>query len=196
VYTLQTYLAFEENDSMWKKTFVCAAALMIAGSMIVYAQQGSGESSVSKEDKGAPTQTKVNMEDMAAFADARIAALHAGLKLNADQEKNWPTFEQALRDLTKMRTEGFAATREQQTSSDPVMRLQRLADALSTRGAVLKRLADSLAPLYQGFDDGQKRRFQVLARFIRPHLETDRHGGMRDNFDGGYHLGDREGTSN
>ena len=181
---------------MWKKTFVCAAALMIAGSMIVYAQQGSGESSVSKEDKGAPTQTKVNMEDMAAFADARIAALHAGLKLNADQEKNWPTFEQALRDLTKMRTEGFAATREQQTSSDPVMRLQRLADALSTRGAVLKRLADSLAPLYQGFDDGQKRRFQVLARFIRPHLETDRHGGMRDNFDGGYHLGDREGTSN
>ena len=28
---------------MWKKTFVCAAALMIAGSMIVYAQQGPGE---------------------------------------------------------------------------------------------------------------------------------------------------------
>jgi zinc resistance-associated protein len=168
---------------------------MIAGSMIVYAQQGPGESSASKEDKGAPTQTnediaalhKFNMEDMAAFADARIAALHAGLKLNADQEKNWPTFEQALRDLSKMRTEAFAATREQETSSDPVMRLQRLADAVSTRGAVLKRLAHSLAPLYQGFDDGQKRRFQVLARFMRPHLETDRHGGMRDNFDGGHH---------
>ena len=181
---------------MWKKTFVCAAALMIAGSMIVYAQQGPGESSASKEDTGAPTQTnediaalhEFNMEDMAALADARIAALHAGLKLNADQEKNWPTFEQALRDLTKMRTEGFAATREQQMSSDPVMRLQRLADALSTRGAVLKRLADSLAPLYQGFDDGQKRRFQVLARFMRPHLETDRHGGMRDIFDGGHHM--------
>jgi zinc resistance-associated protein len=192
---LADLFGFLGGYSMWKKTFVCAAALMIAGSMIVYAQQGPGESSASKEDKGAPTQTnediaalhKFNMEDMAAFADARIAALHAGLKLNADQEKNWPTFEQALRDLTKMRTEGFAATREQQTSSDPVMRLQRLADALSTRGAVLKRLADSLAPLYQGFDDGQKRRFQVLARFMRPHLETDRHGGMRDNFDGGHH---------
>ena len=51
-------------------------------------------------------------------------------------------------------------------SSDPVMRLQRLADALTVRGAALKRLADTLAPLYQSLDDGQKRRFTILARFM------------------------------
>ncbi len=105
---------------MWKKAFVCATALMIAGSMIVYAQQGPRGPSASGDDRGAATNTnediaavhwasKVNMEDMAAFADARIAALHAGLKLNADQEKIWPTFEQSLRDLIKMRMERSAA---------------------------------------------------------------------------------------
>jgi zinc resistance-associated protein len=122
------------------------------------------------------------MEDMAAFADARIAALHAGLKLNADQEKIWPNFEQSLRDLMKMRTEGSAANPEQQSSSDPVMRLQRLADALSARGAMLKHLADTLTPLYRSFDDGQKRRFTILARFMRSH---SRHSS--DNFYGGPH---------
>jgi zinc resistance-associated protein len=184
---------------MWKKAFVCAAALLIVGSIIVYAQQGPKGPSASGEDRGAATNTnediaavhwasKFNMEDMSAFADARIAALHAGLKLNADQEKIWPTFEQSLRDLIKMRTEGSATKPEQQPSPDPVMRLQRLADALSTRGAVLKHLADTLAPLYQSFDDGQKRRFTILAQFMRPRSQ---HSG--DNFQGGLHHFGRGG---
>ena len=185
---------------MWKKAFVGAAALMIAGSIIVYAQQGSDTPIVSV-DKGAFTDSRVgephaglklNAEDMAAFSDARIAGLHAGLKLNTDQEKIWPAFEQALRDLAKMRMDRFAAARDLQPSSDPVQRLQRRADALSARGAALKRLADTLAPLYQSLDDGQKRRFTILARFMRPHPrhfgmgrgEMDGRGGMRgsDNF--------------
>ena len=32
-------------------------------------------------------------EDISAFADARIAALKAGLRLTPDQDKNWPAFE-------------------------------------------------------------------------------------------------------
>ncbi len=82
---------------MWKKAFVGATALMIAGSMIVYAQQRPEEPGASAEDKGAFADARVaslheglefNAEDMAAFADARIAALHAGLKLNADQKRS------------------------------------------------------------------------------------------------------------
>jgi zinc resistance-associated protein len=175
---------------MWKKAFVGAAALMIAGSIIVYAQQGS-EAPIVSVNKGAFADSRVgalhaglglNTDDMAAFADARIAALHAGLKLNADQEKIWPAFEQALRDLAKMRMDRLAAARDLQPPSDPVQRLQRRADALSVRGAALKRLADTLAPIYQSFDDGQKRRFTILARFMRPH---PRHFGMgRGEMDG------------
>ena len=40
-------------------------------------------------------------EDIAAFGDAGIAALHAGLKLTAEQEKLWPPVESALRDLAE-----------------------------------------------------------------------------------------------
>ena len=42
-------------------------------------------------------------EDRAAFADARIAAVKAGLKLTPDQEKLWPPVEAAVRDFAKMR---------------------------------------------------------------------------------------------
>ena len=45
----------------------------------------------------------MNPEDRAAFADARIAAVHAGLKLNADQEKLWPPVEAAVREFAKLR---------------------------------------------------------------------------------------------
>ena len=46
---------------------------------------------------------RMSPEDRAAFADARIAAVKAGLKLNADQEKLWPPVEAAVRDFAKLR---------------------------------------------------------------------------------------------
>jgi zinc resistance-associated protein len=194
---------------MWKKAMVCGAALMIAGSMIVYAQKGPGESGANVDNKGASAgdgistlqsvRKSFNAEDMAAFTDARIAALHAGLKLNADQEKTWPAFEQALRELTTLRTDRMA--RDQQPSADPVIRVERLAEALSIRGSTLKRVADTLAPLYQSLDEGQKRRFRILARFMTislPHAEIpwmgSPHGMMRggDNFFGGRYFIDAD----
>jgi zinc resistance-associated protein len=68
----------------------------------------------------------------------RVAALKAGLKLTPAQEKNWPAFEQAYRDLAKARADQMRAFREQcqgdQTGTDYVSRLQRRADALIARG--------------------------------------------------------------
>ena len=46
---------------------------------------------------------RMSAEDRAAMADAKIAAVHAGLKLTADQEKLWPPVESAVRDLVKIR---------------------------------------------------------------------------------------------
>jgi len=46
---------------------------------------------------------------MRAFANARLAALHAGLGLTPDQEKNWPAFEQASREMAKLRLDRLAA---------------------------------------------------------------------------------------
>jgi hypothetical protein len=123
-------------------------------------------------------------DDMRAFADARIAALHAGLELRPDQEKNWPPFEQALRAAAKDRIDRIqarqAAAGGDQQASDPVERLRRVADAMSKRGAALKAIADAGAPLYQSLDDAQKNRFRILARFGRHHHgwrhHFERHG--------------------
>jgi hypothetical protein len=111
-------------------------------------------------------QRQWTAEDMRAFANARIAALHAGLALRPEQEKDWPPFEQALRAAAKERMDRLEARGkgQQQFTTDPVERLRRVADALSRRGAVLKQIADAAAPLYESLDDAQKERFRILAR--------------------------------
>ena len=161
---------------MWKQA-VGAAALVIAGSMIVYAQQ-PGNPGAQPAPRVQATPDVVGMgggrfrpstQDLSAFADARIAALHAGLQLNADQEKSWPAFEQALREFSKLRIARMSAPRDdQQPSSDPIERLQKRADRMTAHGSALKHLADAAAPLYKSLDDAQKRRFTILARVMRP----------------------------
>jgi hypothetical protein len=49
-----------------------------------------------------PDHFHLSDADRAAFLDARIAALHAGLTLTADQEKLWPAVESAIRDTSKV----------------------------------------------------------------------------------------------
>jgi zinc resistance-associated protein len=193
---------------MWKKAAVGGAALVLAGSMVVYAQQRGGSDGPrgfdGPRDVLRMRDWRPSTQDMSAFADARIAALRAGLQLNADQEKNWPPFEQALRDLSKMRIDRLSAARDQRQQqpqqpsqqaqpANPIDRLQRRADAMTERGTALKRLADAAAPLYQSLDDAQKRRFTMLARFLRPH-DHHRMMGRERRFgsqEGGY--GDRGG---
>lgn len=142
-----------------------ATALTLAGSTMVYAQQGQQGPGAS----GAGPSGQFSQEDASAFLDARIAALHAGLKLSPDQDKNWPAFEQAYRNLASQRLQRLEAQRDAARADGPIERMQRQAEALSTRGAALKRLADAAAPLYQSLDDGQKRRFRVLSRPMGQH---------------------------
>jgi hypothetical protein len=142
---------------MLKTVLAGTTALVIAGASFAYADRGEGP-------RDHAQRWRPSAADIAAFSDARIAALHAGLKLNADQEKNWPALESALRDVTKQRTERFEARKTAPRSADPVERLSRRADAIEKRGAALKQLANAAAPLYQSLDDAQKHRFTVLAR--------------------------------
>src|SRR3954466_2625598 len=81
---------------MKKFAIAGAAALAIAGSTAVYAQHRPWFHQHMHH-------MQINPEDRAAFTDARIAAVHAGLKLNPDQEKLWPPVEAAVRDFAKLR---------------------------------------------------------------------------------------------
>jgi len=141
---------------MWKTVLAGTTALAIAGTTLAYAQ-GPGKHERMQGWK--PTA-----EDIAAFGDARIAGLRAGLKLTPEQEKNWPAVEAALRDLAKQRSERFAARASADKPSDPIERMGARADAMTQQGAALKKLADAAAPLYKSLDDGQKHRFMALAR--------------------------------
>ncbi len=137
-----------------------ATALMLIAAASAYAQQPSAGPDFGRRQQFGP-------EDRAAFLDARIAALHAGLRLTPEQEKAWPAFEQAYRDLAATRGNGAFGSRADQPS-DPVQRAQRSADALAARSAAIKRYADAMAPLFQSLDDSQKRRFGFLSRMERP----------------------------
>jgi hypothetical protein len=175
------------------------AALAIAGSTAVYAQHNRWF----HEHMG---HMQMNPEDRAAFVDARIAAVHAGLKLNADQEKLWPPVETAVRDFAKLRIDRANARmnakpeEDAQKPADPVARLRARAENMAASATALKKIADAADPLYKTLDDGQKRRLAVLThrggRFggeggWRHHgFEHGMMGGDRDR-DGGRDDGDR-----
>jgi zinc resistance-associated protein len=171
---------------MWKAIVVGTAALAIAGTSLVYAQQRGGRDGMMGDRDAMMQGRQFNAEDLRAFGEARIAALKAGLMLTPEQEKNWPAFEQAARDLAKVRMERRSAIRNAPATDDPVERLRQRATALSETGAALKKLADATDPLYKSLDENQKRRFAILNRLAGP----DR-GGFRgrEGRDGGWFRG-------
>ena len=117
---------------MWKAAVVAVGALALAGPTILMAQDRGGEGrswmgpGMMQGDQDGPRWgdgrgwhrwggrgeregRRLSPDDMRAFADARIAALHAGLALRPEQEKNWPPFEQALRAAAKDRIDRVQA---------------------------------------------------------------------------------------
>src|ERR1700716_1905734 len=136
------------------------AALILAGSTAVYAQHRPWFHE----------HMRMNPEDRAAFADARIAAVHAGLKLTPDHEKLWPPVETAVKEFAKLRIDRANARmnatrddyRDRPQLDDPVARLRERAETMGTTAAALKKIADAADPLYKTLDDGQKRRLAIL----------------------------------
>jgi hypothetical protein len=145
---------------MFKTIAVGAAALMIAVGAVAYAQQPPAGPDGGRRQFAA--------EDRGALLDARIAALHAGLRLTPEQDKAWPAFEQAYRDLATLRARPSGPSPDE--SLDPVQRIQRRAETLTAHGTALKRYGDALEPLYKSLDDGQKRRFGFLSHSEHPHF--------------------------
>jgi zinc resistance-associated protein len=157
---------------MLKTVFAGAVAFTIAGVGLALAQP---------MPRSEAAHARPSAEDFAAFADARLAALRAGLKLTAEQEKHWPAVEAAMRDLARERAERMAAWREARQRDDAarrpdtIERLRRGADMMGTRAAALKKLADAAEPLYQSLDEAQKRRFSTLLQMDRrPHIHWQR----------------------
>ncbi len=178
---------------MKKALIAGAAAVAILGSTAVYAQHRYHH------------HHRMSTEDRAAFLDAKIASVKAGLKLTVDQEKLWPPVETAVRDFAKQRmaqanaraSERDARRAEQDQKGpdgkpvaadqtrDPVERLRERADRMAETATGLKKIADAADPLYKTLDDGQKRRLSMLTRMGGHHGWRGRgfEYGLDDRFD-------------
>src|SRR3954447_4867785 len=116
------------------------------------------------------TMGRFSTSDREAFTDARLAALHTGLKLTPDQEKLWPPVEQAIRALAAQRRDQAGQARETRRNlrADFPAAVRSIADSEAARADTLRRLADAVVPLYATLDEGQKHRAAVLIRSMRP----------------------------
>jgi hypothetical protein len=146
-----------------------ALSAIAVAAVLAFAPLAGGTYAVA--DDSTQQHSSFSPEDRAAFLDARIAALRAGLELNADLAKNWAALESAMRDIANERTARFAAWRESRGADDdvvrdinPIDRLTRASERLSARAAAVQKLATAAKPLYDSLDDSQKRRFAVLFR--------------------------------
>ena len=181
---------------MLKPVIAATAILAIAGSSVVYAQQRFGGHDGFDRGARAEHHHRLSPDDFSALSDARIAALKAGLELTPDQQKNWPAFEAALRNMVQLRLQRIqahqAADQQQQaqppTPTTPFDRMEHRADTMSKAGAALKQIADAGTPLYASLNDAQKSRFTMLARMLRPqerqHAENDGRDGRSPGHEG------------
>jgi len=187
-----------------KRTILAAtaAALLASATFGIAAPDNQPGPDRPRAERMSPEQMA---ENAGAMIDARIAALKAGLRLSADQEKLWPALETALRANAEERLEKRQEWREKRAERreqgeqrgpgerDTVVGLQKRAEMLLERGAALKSLADAAAPLYATLDDAQKSRFDRLFRDAQgPRMAWGHHHGPK-HMDGKRHGGgDRE----
>jgi zinc resistance-associated protein len=156
------------RDSMKTNLPIAFTMIALVGAGVVFAGV-SGHA----DPANAPARTDKHAfspDDRAAFLDARIAALHAGLKLSPDQEKLWPPVETALRTAAKTAEDRFQKVKDEPESEGLVGRLRRRGENAVARGQSLEAIANAAAPLYATLGEDQKHRLPVLMHGLRPHF--------------------------
>jgi len=109
--------------------------------------------------------------EMDSLTNARIAAIRAGLNLNADQQRLFGPVEQALRAMATDRADRVEERREAFRGGRPAerldlsQRLERQAERATRLAQNLNALSNAMKPFYASLDDSQKR---LLPMLIRP----------------------------
>ncbi len=161
--------------NMWKGLAFAAslATGVIAASWHAGAAQPKDDPAVAEmpgHDHEHNHDDRFSAADRAAFFDARLAAMHAGLTLTADQEKLWPPVETAIRAFAQTLQQQHKAAKDDASPSDPIQKLQKISAHELARGQSLKGLADAAAPFYATLTDEQKHRLPVLMAHFHPRL--------------------------
>jgi hypothetical protein len=127
---------------------------------------------------------QLSRADMAALADARIAAIQAGLKLTPEQQRLWGPVERALRvqmaervermEERSERREERAERREERRAGraverrtdrmDYMERIEHRSAEAAEEAERMRNLATALKPFWASLDEGQRR---LLPRLVR-----------------------------
>ena len=121
---------------------------------------------------------RLSAGDLSALTDARIDIIKTTLELTPDQQKYWQPVENAIRARAKNRQSRLEALEkridemtsdnlpESVANRDPIVFMNRRADALAQRATDLKNLADAWQPLYQNLTPQQKKRMSFLTLIV------------------------------
>ncbi len=90
-------------------TLAAASALTLAGAALAQTTPPAPPSQPQAQDQTTPrpARPRLTRADLDALTDARMAAIQAGLKLNADQQRLWTPVEQALRVMATARADAL-----------------------------------------------------------------------------------------
>ena len=150
---------------MFKIVAIGVTALFVTASPAAYAQTAANAATPSASDLNGLT-------------DLRIDVVKAALKLTPDQEKYWPSIEDAIRTRAKDRQARLTEIEKRVNSiregnpvevlrnRDPIDFLQWRADALAQRSTDLKKLAAAWEPLYKTLSPEQKQRMAFLTLYV------------------------------
>ncbi len=175
-------------------TLTAASILTLAGAAAIAQQVAPPSAPPAASTAPAPTagaRIETSAADREALADARIAAIQAGLKLTDEQRRLWGPVEQALR--TEMaeraeRREDRAERREERAERreeraerreergerraearqrdrvDFMERIERRTERVSEEAERLRNLTAAMKPFWASLDERQKR---LLPRLVR-----------------------------
>jgi hypothetical protein len=147
---------------MSKLAVVGFAALSIAVASPVHAQTPAPSFAGAIKDR-------ISEAELKAVTERRIDLVKTALHLTQVQEKYWPAVEEAIRgraNARRARLMQLAALANEPRERSPIELMRERADALSARGAALKKLVDAWQPLYDSLDTPQKVRLGSLAVYV------------------------------
>jgi hypothetical protein len=134
-------------------------------------------------------QEQITEADLKTITERRIDLVKVALQLTPAQQKYWPAVEAAIRaraDARRARLMQIVGYAKEQRERTPLELLRDRADALTARGAALKKLVDAWQPLYESLDEVQRIRLRFLAAYVlremRDLAESRRYQAMDDEY--------------
>jgi len=113
-----------------------------------------------------PTHAELAQHWADAAIDAQLKSMKSTLRLTADQEKDWTSFETVAKEAETSRF--IALQKEQSSNLTPMDRLTAKAERLAQSKASLQKMVEAARPLYASLNETQKRTFISLGRMLVP----------------------------